>query len=508
MPTIDLPALSTTSSVDSIEMRMEMRMESTSEKVHWGLLAARVCKSRNLDVTAFHWGENASEDSGGDNLIRWLCLHDGIDTTLIVRVPLLLMKGRSPENDAIICKRLTSEIDTMLYVGACTTIPVPHVVAHSIRFDNDVGYPYIVMSHIEGVKMSNVWEDMSDGGRHAVLSQVADITLQLWTHRFGKAGVLVKRKGSTVINQAAFMIKPELAITMSHDLPDRYGLSSTAFSTAKAYWQSYANASFRAIKKACSLGSETRTFALAERWFIRSLVPTLFDPALDAYGFPLAHPDLNMDNIMIDDIDSSPRITGILDWELSGPTYTSSFAYYPSFLIDSPDEDLDAISQNAKDRIVYHRLLEEKENSHVTPLPSHFPLLSKLLSSSHGIHLFRQCVLTPSGALDYFYPILYNHIHHAEWNGSLEGLEPDDDDEAQRSELDAFHQKLENSLLKNCMLRISRKREARSRMQVEPEDDPVPTVTNGQRLFDNLESNLIIDLTSGDRLNEWLDTIL
>tara|TARA_R110002003_G_scaffold228_5_gene16615 strand:- start:6303 stop:6629 length:327 start_codon:yes stop_codon:yes gene_type:complete len=46
---------------------------------------------------------------------------------------------------------LLREADTMQYLWRNTTIPVPEIIAYSGTLDNNVGFPYIIMSRLPGV---------------------------------------------------------------------------------------------------------------------------------------------------------------------------------------------------------------------------------------------------------------------------------------------------------------------------------------------------------------------
>jgi aminoglycoside phosphotransferase (APT) family kinase protein len=80
----------------------------------------------------------------------------------------------------------------MRYVRAHTSAPVPHIINHSVEADGDgVGSPYIIMTKVDGVALSCVWDDMEDSKREIVLQQVVDILLELASQRFDKIGMLL-----------------------------------------------------------------------------------------------------------------------------------------------------------------------------------------------------------------------------------------------------------------------------------------------------------------------------
>ena len=120
------------------------------------------------------------ERLGGDfNILFHLHFEDG--TTWLARFPL-------PKYPAI---RLKSEIATMKYVQQHSNIPVPEVYAYDSNPDNPVGVPYILMSKLPGSNLAPKWEDLNDIGKRKVLGQIADLMMELSSHRFPKIGSLL-----------------------------------------------------------------------------------------------------------------------------------------------------------------------------------------------------------------------------------------------------------------------------------------------------------------------------
>ena len=57
---------------------------------------------------------------------------------------------------------------------------------------------------------------------------------------------------------------------------------------------------------------------------------------LSIADFPLCPIDFHSQNIPIVEADTSPRISGDIDWEFSSTDGTSSFSTYPLFIVDNP----------------------------------------------------------------------------------------------------------------------------------------------------------------------------
>ncbi|KAF8161981.1 hypothetical protein BJ912DRAFT_1069101 [Pholiota molesta] len=142
---------------------------------------------------------------------------------------------------------------------------------------------------------------------------------------------------------------------------------------------------------------------------MRSLISSLFDPSIDAHGCPLCPGDFHSQNIMVTDVDTSPSITGIIDWEFSGPDFATTFAQYPFFIVDHPmwKEDHPLRKRNVQDQTTFDELLREAERSRnpVNGLP-----LSRLISDSYPIYLFQQIMQFPMFVGDYLYPHLFTYV--------------------------------------------------------------------------------------------------
>lgn len=115
-----------------------------------------------------------------------------------------------------------------------------------------------------------------------------------------------------------------------------YDLVTTSYAHGADYWLAFANANLHEI---CNkdFDSDVKAYFYAQAWFMRSLIPSLFDPSVDAYDCPLSPGDFHSHNIMITDVDSNPRITAIIDWVYSGSDFAADFTQYPLFIVDHPD---------------------------------------------------------------------------------------------------------------------------------------------------------------------------
>ena len=173
--------------------KSDPHVETTIAAIDWNAAASIAC--RLLEVSDCRWG---SLDYGGYNVVRFLHMDDENSTVLVVRVPYRPEEGWTANNLKIVASRLSSEVATMKYVSAHTSIPVPRVIHHSVDVDSGgVGSPYMIMTKVDGVPLSSIWDDLEDSKREIVLRQVVDILLELASQRFDKIGMLFQQENPT-----------------------------------------------------------------------------------------------------------------------------------------------------------------------------------------------------------------------------------------------------------------------------------------------------------------------
>ena len=378
--------------------KSDPHVETTIAAIDWNAAASTAC--RLLEVSDCRWGR---KDYGGYNVVRFLHMDDENSTVLVVRVPYRPEEGWTANNLKIVASRLSSEVATMKYVSAHTSIPVPRVIHHSVDVDSGgVGSPYMIMTKVDGVPLSSIWDDMEDSKREIVLRQAVDILLELASQRFDKIGMLFQQENSTDPKNSWYIMP-----YFGPSTPDDTTLSKT-FTSAIDYWLAFTNAKLKTIYDT-EFGHFNKIFDYSGIWFLRSLIPSLYDPSLDVAGFPLSPGDFQSPNIMIVDADTSPRISAVIDWELSCTEGTSSFSQYPLFLVDHPvwDDDHPLRQRNIRDQATFTSLMREAERKKdpTGDLP-----LSHAFLTCRGLYLFEQCMISDI-MYSVLYPELFSHIH-------------------------------------------------------------------------------------------------
>jgi hypothetical protein len=381
------------------------RLEMTVDVVDWNMVASIAC--RLLKVSSCQWGNQVS---GGYNVVRFIHLDDANHTVLVVRVPYRPTEGWTVENSKAFASQLSSEVATMRYVMSNTIIHVPRVIHYSAEADGGgVGSPYMIMTKVDGVALSTVWNDMEDSKREIVLRQVVEIFLELASLRFDKIGML-NQEG----NEHAWYIAP--MVPSLNDSPALQAVPSITFTSGIDYWLAQANANLTSIRNT-NFGRTTKIYEYGHAWFLRSLIPALYDPSLDAAGFPLCPGDFHSQNIMVVDADTSPRISGVIDWEFSGTLPTSSFSQYPLFIVDHPmwEDDHPLRPRNVRDQATFITLMREAERKKD---PGGRPL-SPAFANSKGVYLLEQAIQFP-GLFSQIYPQLFSYVYGEDKNFSTD----------------------------------------------------------------------------------------
>ncbi|KAJ4116007.1 hypothetical protein NW760_009077 [Fusarium oxysporum] len=83
-----------------------------------------------------------------------------------------------------------NEIGVMTWLSKNTTIPLPDVITYDGFTDIPVGHEYTLLSHIQGVTLSDVYDRLSDEQMNQILDQLIDLLTQLQAHPWDGIGGL------------------------------------------------------------------------------------------------------------------------------------------------------------------------------------------------------------------------------------------------------------------------------------------------------------------------------
>ncbi|KAI6821092.1 hypothetical protein KC340_g13006 [Hortaea werneckii] len=246
-----------------------------------------------------------------------------------------------------------SEIATREHVRKHTTIPVPETYYINLDPTNAVGAPFVLMEHIEGHTLADMWPALKTDYRLAVLSDIAKVLAQLVRLCFNTIGSL--KMGGVV----GYMQNP----TIPDHLPGR-----GPFVSLKDYMLSFFSDDSDRPKAVKALYPEIRE-EVTRFCDAREGTEILSAP------YRLLHGDFDYQNMLFvwEDPATPPHLSGIIDWDYSRTVSLYDLCEYPIFIQDN-DCDRKAYEEN--------RLLREE---FVRMLAQNFP------KHSHERHLVREC---------------------------------------------------------------------------------------------------------------------
>lgn len=310
----------------------------------------------------------------------------------------------------------------MKYIRKTTSIPVPEVFGSGICWAG----PYIVMSFLEGVPLSQLLKDPSSKGRPVLNLQTSDRSLK-WAYREMAAIILELSKlefdyiGALGENEKGFFIaRRPLTFNMnelmvSAKLPEAVFPSNT-FRSATDYFKSLA------MQHLFHLRLQQREPVSSEedcrrKFTARSLFLKITENLCNEYPegpFRLYCDDLRPSNVLID-LDAS-RASGVIDWEF---TYAApaEFAWVAPWwlLLQSPEDwegDLNLFLTRYFPRLrVFLEVLRDHESKLIEQqLLSESQRLSLRMEDSMETGLFWVCLAARYSSM--FDEIYWTFIDH------------------------------------------------------------------------------------------------
>lgn len=83
-----------------------------------------------------------------------------------------------------------SEVATLMFLSAKTSVPVARVVAWDSNSDNELGFEWLLMERVKGVTLDSVWRRMSWQDKHVLTADIAEMIRHLRTFKFDRIGSL------------------------------------------------------------------------------------------------------------------------------------------------------------------------------------------------------------------------------------------------------------------------------------------------------------------------------
>ncbi|RAK77626.1 phosphotransferase family protein [Aspergillus fijiensis CBS 313.89] len=298
---------------------------------------------------------------------------DDQDEDWLIRFPL-------PGKSMFLDEKVRGEAFVMKYIARETTIPVPRVITYGTSDENPTGLgPFIMMTWIDGKKMSDILrqDDLSD--KHDVLDpaidpetlkilygEMAEVLLQLWGLDFSKIGSISEDNlGKTIVDGRP--LTREL-----NELMRTSGLKDCTpqrtFHTSIDYIASLLELQSTHLEQQRNSVYDSQD--CREKYACRQLMKAIalnFIPEDGCGPFKLFCDDLCPGNVLVDD---SLRIVGVLDWEFTYAAPSQFAASIPSWLLlrrphslvneDGPDAFLESFLPKAN---IFLEALEERERT-------------------------------------------------------------------------------------------------------------------------------------------------
>ena len=246
---------------------------------------------------------------GSFNAVFRMLFADG--TLWVLKVP---ANGHRQCWDKPAEEALTSEAFTMRLIRRETTIPVPEVFAFDASIDNELGCPFILMEMIHGKPLQDVWFDQ--GVSHAVREQIrirslrgiAEAMTQLNSLAFSQGGsLLFDAKGEVVGIGSSNVV----------DLETQYAnMRSTGYDNTMAFCQTgpFTDPRSYLLSSLDARGERHERDEVEQGAYklLQLLIEWSIDTKTEEKPFVLAHPDLDNQNILVNNDGS---LAGIIDWD-------------------------------------------------------------------------------------------------------------------------------------------------------------------------------------------------
>ena len=297
---------------------------------------------------------------GGMNYHIEIQFEDGISWLARIR----RSNATSPPSDLqgyIMC----SEVATLQFLRK-TRVPAPKVFDYSFDGESPIGVGYILMEKMTGKSLR--WSLTSAEQRHKVMSQLADIYIELQAFPFDLMGSLDQPGADHVGPFARESLTDYLNSKMRPIGP---------FTSPRDFILASIQLTLDLIMRGECYAERAVDAFLIHRFLLDSASSILSYHGLDDGQFYLKHADDKGDHILVDD---DYNITAIVDWEWAH-TDSKSAAFNSPVLLLPVADFYDGINHLGEDELVFAQLLEDK--GHVN--------LAEIVRNGRIIHRFEFC---------------------------------------------------------------------------------------------------------------------
>ncbi|KAL8827459.1 MAG: hypothetical protein Q9191_003170 [Dirinaria sp. TL-2023a] len=290
----------------------------------------------------------------------------GHETSYLFRVTLPVMPFYKTE----------SEVATLAYLQAKTSIPVAHVIAWDSNALNSLGFEWILMGKLSGVELGTVWRKIPWERKLELVDDVAGYIVQLQTQKFDSIGGLYFKsaltdapfnnglrrppKNDSIVSErkatppppenedeGVFVIGPIFSWSFYSGsrlyLPGHRG----PYRSSSEWMKAEIDMQLAWVKAGPVEGDpdydedfeDEAPDMITECYRYLDVLPDVFFEDEDPLLSVLYHHDLNSANILVDP--ETFNIIGIVDWEMINIMPTWKAIEYPQFLrtVDPPGDE-------------------------------------------------------------------------------------------------------------------------------------------------------------------------
>lgn len=241
-------------------------------------------------------------------------------TTYVIRVPGHATKEHWTTRDAYMLQR---EAEIIEYIGDYTSAPVPQVCTYSAGFNNILGHPFIMMTHLPGKSAYSIWfNEESDDAESDTCFRYGDLP----SHAVEKKRITFLRSLAKIMTEINELKFPQIGIPhipFDGSAPatcgrtyywDNAGGNDSTSREPSSFTQDLvlARPSSLHMSHVLKSDSKTRNYILGARKLLDLIfAQPVFNPHNAHETFTLRHSDLDLQKILVD---ASGHITGIIDW--------------------------------------------------------------------------------------------------------------------------------------------------------------------------------------------------
>ncbi|KAI8716149.1 APH domain-containing protein [Fusarium sp. LHS14.1] len=271
--------------------------------------------------------------------------------------PLLMLRVSLPVDPQY---KTLSEVATIRWVHAVTTVPLPQVITYNSSLDTALGFEWILMTRLDGISLSSAWTHIDLSTKSALVRQFASFEASLFRNQLSGIGNIYPPVLSTLTPTTGRIVSMPFfwgdRINLDIDRgPFRHSRDWIAARLQLA--ESDCLAVLRKYPADAEIDSDaeddkedaTRTAGIIKK--LQQLIDIVFAEATMAEETTvLSHTDLSRSNILVDD---AGKLTDVVDWECVSALPLWKACSYPSFpegrpRHDKPDEtrytqDLDQV---------------------------------------------------------------------------------------------------------------------------------------------------------------------